>query len=204
MELLRPKEKPSWSHSQTSPPSGILGGSQIPGLLKITRAFYLKRAWQVDSALYPQQSWPRPIRSTVSDGNGDHGGCCLNVTCEEGTDLTSGSGRWPGATRLHPQLVAGMSDPMTRAGPGGVSSLSPLQEEWGGGLKTKLDAGQQVSTGHIYSGSFRVTSALNPRCSISGLPDRSLLSAYHVQGQQGVFGGPRQKEIGSGDVLSLA
>lgn len=164
----------------------------------------MKRAWQVESALYPQQSCARPIGSTVSDGNGDHRGCCLNVTCEEGTDLTSGSGRWPGATRLHPQLVAGMSDPMTRAGPGRVSSLPPLQEEWGGGLKTKLDAGQQVSKRHIYSGSFRVASAPNPGCSISGLPDRSLSSAYQVQGQQGVLGGPRQKEIRSGDVLSLA
>lgn len=51
------------------------GGSQIPGLLKITRALHLKRAWQVDSTLYPQQSCARPVRSTVSDRNGDHGGC---------------------------------------------------------------------------------------------------------------------------------
>ena len=47
----------------------------LPGLLKITRPLHLKRAWQVDSTLYPQQSCARPVRSTVSDGNGDHGGC---------------------------------------------------------------------------------------------------------------------------------
>lgn len=80
----------------------------------------------------------------------------------------------------------------------------PTPGRVGRGLKTRLDAGQQVSTGRIYSGSFHIASAPNPRCGISGLPDRSLLSTYHVQGRRGALRGPRQKEVRSRDMLGLA